>query len=275
MDLVAEMERIRAEFLVLENRILPLLLRREQEQGNKATSQEGPHELKTWQRVARDLAAALPTREGRPGIPIDEDFLKGFLHGLAEADFRIRQGRIIWRITNFMPLELDDQSASRVLELMYDAPVDEVGATERLLSEFDEFEDWFLGPLPDVIFVINAMCSLLPCCVEIDVDFVCRAFDLETRIERIRSDISLGEKERKSKLDEWSKLVVMHGFNNALLHVIASLANNHFDQIETFLDHPAREGFYTFLMPHYLIAILHQKVRVVNELLREDSEERL
>ena len=67
----------------------------------------------------------------------------------------------------------------------------------------------------------------------------------------------------------------MHGFNNALLHVIASLANNQFDQIESFLNHPAQEGFYTFLMPHYLGAILHQKVLVMNELLREDNEERL
>ena len=90
-----------------------------------------------------------------------------------------------------MPVEIDDQTASRVLELMYDVPVDEAGATEWLLSDFDEFEDWFLGPAPDFIFVINAMCSLLPSCVELDLDFVCRAFDLEKRLQRIRSDCAL------------------------------------------------------------------------------------
>jgi hypothetical protein len=156
---------------------------------------------------------------------------------------------------------------------MYDDPVAEARASERLLSEFDEFKNWFLGPSPDVIFVINAMCYLLPLCVELDLDFVRRAFDLEERLARIRSDSSAGEEEQKRKLNEWSRLVIMHGFNNALLHVIAALANNHFDQIESFLDQPARDsGFYTWLMPHYLVAVLHQKVRILNELWREENE---
>lgn len=173
-----------------------------------------------------------------------------------------------------MTLDLEDMAASRVLELMHDEPVADLGASERLLTEFDEFKNWFLGPSPDFIFVINAMCYLLPLCVELDLDFVRRAFNLEGRLARIRSDLSAGEEERKRRLDEWSRLVVMHGFNNALLHVIASLANNHFDQIEHFLDHPARDtGVYTGLMPHYLVAVLHQKVRVVNELLREDDDQ--
>ena len=172
-----------------------------------------------------------------------------------------------------MPLDLEDDVASRLLEIMYDVTVAEPGATERLLSKWDEFKDWFLGPAPDFIFVINAMCYLLPSCVEFDLDFVRRAFDLESRIARVRSDSSAGEEEQKKRLDEWSRPVLMHGFNNALLHVIASLANNHFEQIESFLDHPARDsGFYTWFMPHYLMAILHQKVRILKELLREESE---
>jgi hypothetical protein len=46
--------------------------------------------------------------------------------------------------------------------------------------------------------------------------------------------------------------------------------NNQFDEIESFLNHPARIGGYTGLMPHYLVAVLHQKVRVLKELQRED-----
>ncbi len=66
----------------------------------------------------------------------------------------------------------------------------------------------------------------------------------------------------------------MHGFNNALLHVIGSLANNQFDEIESFLNHPARIGGYTRLMPRYLVAVLHQKFRVLKELQREDCGRR-
>jgi hypothetical protein len=126
--------------------------------------------------------------------------------------------------------------------------------------------------VPELTFVTNEMCSMLPICVESDLGFVRRAFNLEERLARIRSDSSLGEADRKRRLQEWSGFFPMHGFNNALLHVIASLANNHFDQIESFLDHPARIGGYTGLMPHYLMAVLHQKVRILDELSREESE---
>jgi hypothetical protein len=269
----AEVDQVREELGLLVSRILPLLLPDGQDAGGAAQQQDGPRSLNSWQRVARELAAALPRPDGRPGKPIDEAFLEGFLHQLALACFCVREGEIVWKNEVFMMVDLDDQSARHVLELMHGEPVAESGARGRLLRDFDAFKNWFLGPAPEPVFVVNAMCSVLPTCVDLDLEFVREAFDLERRIARIRSDHSASEEERTRRLHDWSCLVVMHGFNNALLHVIAALANNHFDQIERFLDHPARNsGFYTGLMPHYLVAVLHQKVRILNELRREDRE---
>jgi hypothetical protein len=274
IDLIAETDQVRHEFGLLESRILPLLVPLQQASIDDATSEGVPNTLTTWQRIIRELAAALPTREGLPGIPIDEVFLKEFLHQSADAGFSVRQGRIVWKITTFISLDLKDWHAKRLLEVMHDEPDDEPGASQRLLSQLDEFKEWLLAPAREVCSVTNEMCSMLPICVELDLDFVRRAFDLEARLARIRSDSSLGEEQRRRTLHEWTGYFPMHGFNNALLHVIASLANNHFDQIESFLGHPARAGGYTGLMPHYLVAVLHQKVRVLNELLREDSGQR-
>lgn len=274
LDLAAAADRVRAECRDLESRILPLLLRGEQAAGDKEGSEGSPGAPGTWRRVVRGLEAALPTPDGRPGVPVDEAFLAGFLHQRADAGFRIRRGRIAWKIGVFTPLDLDDWHAAGVLSAMLGEPVPEAGASERLLSRFDKFQDWFLGAGPDVCFVANEMCLMLPICVEFAMDFVRRAFDLEGRLERIRSDVSLDDGERTQRLKEWSGPFPMHGFNNALLHVIASLANNHFDQIESFLNHPARIGGYTGLMPHYLVAVLHQKVRILDELSREESERR-
>jgi hypothetical protein len=274
LDLIAEADRVRAECRDLESRILPLLFTREQVAGDDEGSEGSPGALGTWRRVVRGLEAALPTPDGRPGVPVDEAFLAGFLHQRADADFRIQWGRIVWKIEVFTALDLEDGHAAWLLSTMLGEPVPDAGARERLLSRFDEFRDWFLGARPDLVFVINTMCLLLPICVELDLDFVRRAFDLEGRLERIRSDTSLDEEERTQKLNEWSGPIPRHGFNNALLHVIASLANNHFDQIEPFLDHPARIGGYTGLMPHYLVAVLHQKVRILDELSHEEGERR-
>ena len=54
--------------------------------------------------------------------------------------------------------------------------------------------------------------------------------------------------------------------NNALLHVLGALANNHFMAIRDLLDHPNLIGSYTGLMPHYLFAVLFHKVKTIRNL---------
>jgi hypothetical protein len=47
------------------------------------------------------------------------------------------------------------------------------------------------------------------------------------------------------------------------LHVLAAMANNHFGDIADLLEHPSLVGRYTRLMPHYLFAVLLEKVEVL------------
>jgi hypothetical protein len=54
--------------------------------------------------------------------------------------------------------------------------------------------------------------------------------------------------------------------NNALLHVLGVLANNHFEVIADLLDHPNLVGAYTRLMPYYLFAVLFEKVKILRAL---------
>ena len=61
-----------------------------------------------------------------------------------------------------------------------------------------------------------------------------------------------------------------HILNNALLHVLGAIANNHFMVIEDFLDHPFLVGGYSHLMPSYVFAVLFEKVAI----LRQLSEQR-
>jgi hypothetical protein len=59
--------------------------------------------------------------------------------------------------------------------------------------------------------------------------------------------------------------------NNALLHVLGSLACNHFQVVPGLLDHPAILGGYTSLMPHHLLAVLAEKVRVLRGIAGESQ----
>src|SRR5262245_19016605 len=65
--------------------------------------------------------------------------------------------------------------------------------------------------------------------------------------------------------------LIRAGHDMALLHALGGLANNHFLHIRDFLEHPLLRGGYTHLMPHYLFAVLVEKVLV----LRRLSQERL
>jgi hypothetical protein len=95
----------------------------------------------------------------------------------------------------------------------------------------------------------NPLCMTLPFIADVDPAFAKKALDLDTW----------------KNVTPWFEHVV----NNALLHVLASLANNHFMLIRDYLDHPCILGRYTRLMPHYLFAVLFQKVSVLRQLATE------
>ncbi len=92
----------------------------------------------------------------------------------------------------------------------------------------------------------NPLCMTLPFVADVDPAFAKKALDPNT----------------------WNneRLPFRCVINNALLHVLGSLANNHFMLIRDYLDHPCLYGNYTHLMPHYLFALLFQKVSILRQL---------
>jgi hypothetical protein len=50
------------------------------------------------------------------------------------------------------------------------------------------------------------------------------------------------------------------------------LGPNHFGVIADFLDHPCLSGAYTGLIPHYLFAVLLEKVKTLRSLARLANE---
>ncbi len=96
---------------------------------------------------------------------------------------------------------------------------------------------------------------------DLDPAFAKLALDLDTWRSIVRTDQSLDEATKSQRLGAIDSGHLPHAINNALLHVLAALANNHFGVIADFLDHPCLSGVYTGLIPHYIFAVLLEKVK--------------
>ncbi len=119
---------------------------------------------------------------------------------------------------------------------------------------------------PDEPELWNAVCWLLPFVGDAAPDFARLALDAETWRILTRSAPDLPEGLRRQRLEAIDGYLFRHVLNNALLHVRGALANNRFGRIPDFLDHPNLRGGYTYLMPHYLFAVLFEKVRTLRRL---------
>ena len=99
-----------------------------------------------------------------------------------------------------------------------------------------------------------------------DPAFVQLALDPHTWQSLVEANADLTESERRTSLDCISHGYFRHAVNNALLHALSALGNNHLLSIRDYLDHPCLNGSYTRLMPHYLFAWLFQKVSILQDL---------
>ena len=115
----------------------------------------------------------------------------------------------------------------------------------------------------------NALCMVLPFIADADPTFAKLALDPETWHSLVLADRDISEEERTKRLQLVEGLWFGHVLNNALLHVLGALANNHFMVIEDFLDHPFLVGGYTHLMPSYVFAVLFEKVAILRRVSAE------
>ena len=120
-------------------------------------------------------------------------------------------------------------------------------------------------PVNDAV-LWNALCMVLPSIADQDPVFATFVLDPETWKAIVRPDGRLPHNEKAKRLELIEIGYFRHVLNNALLHVLGALANNHFLAIRELLDHPHLIGSYTGLMPHYVFAVLFNKVKTIRNL---------
>ncbi len=118
----------------------------------------------------------------------------------------------------------------------------------------------------------NSLCLILPLIADDDPALVKLLLDPQTWKTLVTTNSSLTANKREEIIHKIAEGYFPHVLNNALLHVFAALANNHFLKIRDYLGHSSLHGSYTGLMPHYLFAILFQKVVQLHDLAAESRQ---
>jgi hypothetical protein len=97
------------------------------------------------------------------------------------------------------------------------------------LAKTERVKRWLLGlPVNDDV-LWNALCMVLPSVADHDPAFAKLILDPDTWKAVVRTDASLTNEEKAQRLELIRRGYFCHVLNNALLHVLGALANNHFD----------------------------------------------
>lgn len=255
IDLRAEIARVQDEIDLFRDECLPAMLRGMIDPGAP---------LSAWQDAACQLAGALRSR----GAPMCTDAFREFVYE-ARTSWRCQSGRIRWRIELFAgfddallwyPASKEEQQR---LSASADWPAEHRLEIEAgLLSVFARGGPRNEGV--DLCAVGNALCMLLPWLADVDPAFGKLALDKETWRTLVATNHALTDYERDERLRLIETQALFGNMlNNALLHVLAGLANNHFLEIREYLGHPNLRGGYTYHMPYYLFTVLFEKVAVL------------
>lgn len=275
VDLKAEVAQVQAELTLFREECLPAFLdgpvQDFLEDGMSERLQQHiiavAGRLSEWRDAALRLAEYLPLGPLPADAPdIDREDFGRFMFQEARPAFVVLGGRIVWRIELFMPLDLAFQCP-----IFKGDAAEAEGGWERFASRVEDVKRWLMGLPPDCTLA-NSLCVLLPFVADADPAFVKLALDTDTWRGLVRADRGITEEERAKRLKQVAGQWFAHILNNALLHALGGLANNHFPVIRDFLDHPQLRGSYTHLMPHYLFAILFEKVRGLRRLLQKQPD---
>jgi len=229
---------------------------------------ETSHRISSWQGAITKVSEALPI-SGQQTTRIKTADFEDFMFTGATPGFEHLNDGIRWRISLMIrldweyccgwPLCLEQQERAEDRERVF-------------FANLPQIKDWLMGLSVTDSVLLNALCMILPFIADVDQAFAKLALDLETWRSLVTSYPQLSEEERRKSLDEIDHGHFLHAINNALLHVFAALGNNHFMSIRDYLDHPCLYGSYTGLMPHYLFALLFQKVSILQQLTSADED---
>jgi len=219
------------------------------------------HLLSSWQQAVTRLGDLLPISSERTVLNA-EDF-QDFMFQVATPAFSFADGRIRWRVSLFISREwVHGFCPPPCLERKENAENEE----REWLAKLPQIKTWLLGLSVTDSVLLNALCMVVPFIADLDPPFVKLALDPETWRSIVSTNTAVTEVQRRN----WSNVIdnwhFGHVINNAMLHVLGALANNHFMLIRDYLDHPCLYGHYSRLMPHYLFALLFQKVSILRQL---------
>ncbi len=246
-----EIAKVQAEIVAFRNEYLPVFL-----EISRAPELIPPvvferqqntfHLLSSWQDAITTVGDALPL----PGdtTTLDPTEYKDFMFCEGTPAYSRSNNDIRWKIGVYLDIRTAILNGFRPPELGGNEDFTE----DDFWAAIPAIEAWLLSLDAMDGRLWNPLCVTLPFIADVDPAFAKKALDLETW----------------GKTNPWFEHVV----NNALLHVLASLANNHFMLIRDYLDHPCILGRYTRLMPHYLFAVLFQKVSILRQLATEPTD---
>ena len=288
INLTSEVARVHWELTALRDQLLPALLGpceayledRAQDPARWPSVEQIEKSVRTlrkWQLAPSRLLDALPlTRLGAADPEPDWSEYKEFLwHPASASSHLVREGRVVWRIELFIGWDfgleymLNMGGAASTREAQEPGPECSFDELQRRLPEVRR---WFLALPVDGSVLFNALSFVLAPVSDLDPAFAKLALDLDTWRSIVRTDQTLDEATKSQRLRAIDSGHLPHAINNALLHVLAALANNHFGVIADFLDHPCLSGAYTGLIPHYLFAVLLEKVKTLRSLARLANE---
>lgn len=261
IDIRAEIVRVQGEVIFFRDKCLPAFFDTPIDavfEGEYAdwVREKSDGRLSKWQEATRRLAELLPLGPLAPNAAkLSREDFREFLFQEATSSFCIRDGRIVWSIRLFMDPTLWSAYCPAFPSSALEIP-----------DRVPEIRRWMMGLPVDSPELANALCMALPFIADADPSFAKLALDPATWSNLVLNDRGISEERRTKRLKVVDGPWFAHVLNNSLLHVLGALANNNFMAIEYFLDHPYLCGGYTHLMPHYVFAVLVEKVATLRTL---------
>lgn len=262
-----EINKVRFEIDEFSQRLLPDLARRDSvifQDFLDNDCDDWRRRLRTlndWQAAASQLQQllidSLSTRVPPPTI---EDFSRFMMGGAAEEKYVLEDGGIRWQLSVFAPMTWEEVVELHKLHLPESLHPQH---NQARAPSVEATRGWLEQASAGDIDCMNALCTVLPFIADEDPAFAMTMLQPQAYRDRIRSRDGLTPSQRETELEKVDAFYFGYVLNNALLHVVAALANNHFMDIRRFLQTPNYSGRYTDLIPHYLFAILFAKVSVL------------
>ena len=264
VDWRAEVARVRRELTLFRDEFLPAVYGGPVTDSHADATTAAPEDDDTatagrptaWRDAVARLSDQLPVGPlTADTAPLDRGPFESFLFQTATPAHVVRGGRVVWRAELFVPLEV----VLGCPAFGGDRPGEGGDPWDWFAARADAARAWLMGLPAGTDTLANSLCMVLPFLADLDPAFARPALDRETWRAATMTDRTLTDDERAGRLKFVESVWFGHIINNALLHVLGSLANNQFESIRDHLRHPHLRGGYTRLMPGYLFAVLVEK----------------